>query len=304
MSTTHRHARLRQLSGDPTRTASLRDEFQQAVVSRFRTVRGQVREVAGYEEDVFGLRSDARLADGDEIKRFPTDSGKARAFEEWLREQLRENVLEPLGRQAIRDGEHWTAEFIRRAYAAGWTAARERLRQRGVSVDETENIFRLAVPRRQLRRLYIRTFENLQSITAEAAPTVREVLTQGLAEGVNPREMARRLTDELQSIQRTRAETLARTEVINSYSDATLDRYERAGIEGVTLSGEFATADDDRVCPICEALEGEVFGTDTLRDATFQFQPSESEPDHLAGEHPVKPPVHPRCRCSILPVIE
>jgi SPP1 gp7 family putative phage head morphogenesis protein len=130
------------------------------------------------------------------------------------------------------------------------------------------------------------------------------VLTTGLAEGINPKEMARRLTKELRTIQRTRAEVLARTEVINSYSEATLDRYERAGIEGATVSGEFATADDDRVCPICEAIEGAEFAADAMRDATFSFESSESEPDRLEGTYPVKPPVHPQCRCAILPVIE
>jgi len=34
--------------------------------------------------------------------------------------------------------------------------------------------------------------------------------------------MARRLTKEVRTIQRTQAEVLARTEVINSYSEATL----------------------------------------------------------------------------------
>jgi len=133
---------------------------------------------------------------------------------------------------------------------------------------------------------------------------VRDVLTQGLAEGVNPREMARTLTDEVRSMQRTRAEVLARTEIINSYATATLDRYERAGIDGATVSGEFATAEDARVCPICEAIAGSEFALDAMRSDTFEFQPSDSEPDYLAGEYPVRPPVHPVCRCAILPVIE
>jgi SPP1 gp7 family putative phage head morphogenesis protein len=115
--------------------------------------------------------------------------------------------------------------------------------------------------------------------------------------------MARRLTDEISTIQRTRAEVLARSEIINSFSEATLSRYEQAGIDGVTVSGEFATADDDRVCPICEALEGTEYGTEEMRTSTFDFTPSDSEPDHLSGTYPVKPPVHPVCRCAILPLV-
>jgi SPP1 gp7 family putative phage head morphogenesis protein len=306
MSTTHRHhhAGLRELSGDPTNTEGLRRRFLRAVRRRFRDLRGQVREAAGYEDDVFHLTQDSRLADADDVERFPTNEGKTRAFIAWLREKLRTEVLETLPRKAVEDGEHWTATFIRAAYVQGWEQARARLRTEGVAVEAAEDVLRLGVPKRQLRRLYARTYENLQSVTDETAPVVRDVLTQGLAEGVNPREMARRLTDEVRTMLRTRAEVLARTEIINSYATATLDRYERAGIDGATVSGEFATAEDARVCPICEAIAGSEFALDAMRSDTFEFQPSDSEPDHLGGEYPVRPPVHPQCRCAILPVIE
>jgi SPP1 gp7 family putative phage head morphogenesis protein len=300
---THDHAHLRELSGDPTNTEGLRRRFLRAMRRRFRALRGQVREAAGYDDDVFHLAQDARLADADDVERFPTNAGKTRAFIAWLREKLRTEVLEALPRRAVQNGEHWTATFIRAAYVAGWEQARARLRNEGVAVDEVENVLRLGVPQEQLRRLYTRTYENLASVTGEAAPVVRDVLTQGLAEGVNPREMARRLTKEVRTIQRTRAEVLARTEIINSYAEATLDRYDRAGIDGATVSGEFATADDARVCPICESIAGAEFALDAMRTETFAFEPSSSEPDHLAGEYPVRPPVHPQCRCAILPVI-
>jgi len=300
---THDHARLRELSGDPTNTEGLRRRFLRAMRRRFRALRGQVREAAGYDDDVFHLAQDSRLADADDVERFPTNAGKTRAFIAWLREKLRTNVLETLPRKAVQNGEHWSATFVRAAYIKGWEQARARLRNEGVAVDEVEDVLRLGVPQEQLRRLYTRTYENLASVTEEAAPVVRDVLTQGRAEGVNPREMARRLTDEVRTIQRTRAEVLARTEVINSYAEATLDRYDRAGIDGATVSGEFATADDARVCPICESIAGSEFALDAMRTETFAFEPSSSEPDHLAGEYPVRPPVHPQCRCAILPVI-
>jgi len=309
MSCTHDHhrphtARLRQLSGDPTNTEGIREQFLRAVRRRFRTLRGRIRTAAGYDEDRLNLRQDSRLADAEDIERFPTDAGKTRAFLNWLRERLTADVLEPVDRRQVRNGEHWSATYIRAAYSRGWENARARLRNAGVSVDEAEDVFRLGVPQRQLRRLYTRTYENLQSVTRDAAPAVRETLTQGLAEGINPKKMATRLTKEVRTIQRTQAEVLARTEVINSYSAATLDRYERAGVGDVTVSGEFATAEDSRVCPICEAIAGAEFAADAMRTETFTFEPSGDEPDHLGGEYPVKPPVHPRCRCSIYPVIE
>lgn len=298
------HALLRQLTVDPTHTQAIREQFLREARRRFRRVRGLVREAVGYQDDILHLAQDSRLADADDVERFPSGEGKTRAFTEWLREKLATGVLEVTDRRAVRNGEHWTATYIRAAYTRGWENTRERLQQAGVAVEEAEDVFNLGVPQRQLRELYTRTYEQLQSVTSDAVPQVRDVLTQGLAEGINPREMARRLTKEVQTIQRTQAEVLARTETINAYSEASLDRYDRAGQADVTLSGEFSTAGDDRVCPICEALEGQEFDTEAMRAEAFEYEPDADEPPSLGGTYPVKPPVHPQCRCAILPVIE
>lgn len=297
------HARLRELSTDPTNTTEIRRNFLQAVKRRFRELRGAVRTLAGYEEDRFHLTQDSRLADADDIERFPTDQGKIRAFRQWLREYLDDNVLEAVPRRQVRNGEHWSATYIRAAYRRGWQNARQRLQNAGLSTEEVDEIFNLGVPQRQLKRLYTRTYENLQSISEEAAPVVADVLVKGLAEGINPRDMADRLVDEIETIQKTRAEVLARTEVINSYTTSTLDRYERAGVDGVGVSGEFSTADDQRVCPICQSVEGTVYGIQEMREETFTYKTDDDEPDSLGGEYPVRPPLHSNCRCAVLPVI-
>lgn len=302
--THHHHAHLRQLSTDPTNTQTIRERFLKAVRQRFKALRGRIRQVVGYDEDRLRLKQDATLAEPDDIERFSTNEGKTRAFINWLREGLDDDVLEAVEREQVRDGDHWSSTYIRAAYRQGWENATQRLQNAGVSADAVDNVFNLGVPTRQLKRLYTRTYENLESVVEDAADDVRDVLTKGLAEGVNPREMARRLAKEIRTIQRSRAEVLARTEVINSYAEATLDRYDRAGVGGATVSGEFATADDSRVCPICESIEGAEYTTDAMRSETFVFEASESEPDHLEGEYPVKPPVHPQCRCAILPVVE
>jgi len=304
--TPHHHAGLRQLSTDPTNTEGIREQFLRAVRRRFRQLRGRIRTVAGYGEDRLNLKQDARLADAEDIERFPTDTGKTRAFIDWLRDRLESGVLEPVSRKQIRDGEHWTATYIRSAYARGWENATQRLQNEGVSVAESDReVFDLGVPAEQLRRLYARTFENLASVTEDAAPAVRETLTQGLAEGWNPRKMADFMSETIRTVQHTQAEVLARTEVINSYADATLDRFDRAGVDGATVSGEFRTAEDQDVCPICEALNGRVYTTDEMRTATFEFDADE-HPNTVpsdSGVYPVKPPTHPRCRCAVYPSI-
>jgi SPP1 gp7 family putative phage head morphogenesis protein len=307
-SPTRREARLQQLSGDPTNTVGIRQQFLREVRQLFETFRGRIRRLVGYEEDRFNLRQNGRLAEPEDIERFPTDEQKVRVFTEWLRDWLRQNVLQAIPRGGVINGEHWTAQYIRSSYRQGWEDTTERLEEAGVPVAVVEDIFAQGVPKQQLADLYTRTYDNLESVTTDAVPVVRKMLSAGLAEGVNPREMARRLTNEIETLQKTQAEVLARTEVINSYSTASLSRFDRAGQSEVKVSGEFATADDQRVCPICEALEGETYSTGAMREETFEFDAEESDhPDavpSLSGEYRVQPPVHPQCRCAILPVIQ
>lgn len=299
---TCQHAHLQTISGDPTNTQRIRERFVRAVRQRFRSLRGAIREVVGYDEDRLNLKQNARLVERGDIERFPTDSGKVRKFIEWLRERLQSGVLEAKPRREVQNGEHWSATYIRSSFVRGWENARARLRNAGASVETVEDIFNLGVPQRQLKKLYTRTYENLESVTEDTAPVVREVLTDGLAEGINPREMASRLNSEIESIQKKRAETLARSETINSYSEATVSRYERAGVDTVQ-HGEWKDSGDGRVCPICKKLDGREIPMSNIREATFTFEPDDDQPDSLAGEYRLMPPAHPNGRCALLPVI-
>jgi len=296
---------------------NLREDYLREMRRRFRRLRGDVRTWTGYEEDIFGLAEKADVAttkadlpDGaPEVFRFQTDSRKAAAFLDWFRQRLDEDVMEPMDSERVQQGEHWTAEHVRATVAQGWQQGRSRLRNRGVKVgslpgddgsDLIEALFDLPAPRRALQELYTRNYENLQSVGADTAEPVRETLLTGLDEGWNPRKMADELSSEVETIQRTRAEVLARTETMNAYSEATVERYRQAGVDTVR-HGEWSDAGDDRVCPICKQLDGREIPLDTIDGATFEFEPSEDEPDYLAGVYAVKPPAHPQGRCVLLP---
>lgn len=335
MSTAHCTARLADVPAD-----SIRKQFVAEVRQRFRPIRGRVRHFAGYETDGFGLRSSgqqARLADGDDIPdswpdaptgvyEFQTAGAKADAFVRWLEGALRDDVLEelPTGRirrvrdapdsalgRLLRNWNHWSATYLRGAYRQAWNAAGGRLRSEGVDVGPTDlpddaplvGAFDVGVSRDTLRRAYIRTYENLESIASDAAADrVRETITEGIAEGVNPRVMARRLTRDIRALQRTRAETLARTEVASVSADSTLDRFEAMGVDAVS-HGEWLAADDGRTCPLCNSLDGNEYTIDEMRTGSFTYNPSGGEPPSLAGEYALKPPTHPNCRCTVIPVV-
>jgi len=295
-----------EMSSDPTNTLPIRHDFLNGVRRRFRRVRGLLRRTVGYENDALHLKKGTSLAPNAEPRetfRVSTRQGLQQAFDDWFSQAVEDEILEPLPPSQIKDGQHWTSQYVRASYEKGWKNAEGRLMQEGVSIAAVEEVFDQPVAKSALRRIYTSTFSDMQEITEAAKIAVRQEVARGFAEGVNPREMARRVTKKTRDIQRTRAETLARTKTIDAYSEATLDRYEQAGVDTVS-HGEWATAGDSRVCPICMALEGRTFKIPEMRGGTFEFAAEdEGVDDSLAGSYQLKPPAHPNGRCTILPVV-
>lgn len=281
------------MSGDPTNTAQIRREFIKEIRRRFKTVRGNVRELVGYERDAFNLTQDATLVDASDVEQFASERTKIRKFTQWLREQFKQNILEPVPKRKVQNGEHWTATYIRAAANRGWSNGSGRLQSQGIpaAAKSVESVLNVPAARRQLQELYTRTFENLASITEESAPQVRDVLTEGLAAGKNPKDLAATLTKEVRGIQRIRAETLARSEIINSHTQQTLTRYEQAG-ETIVGHGEWATSGLKNVCPFCRRLNGESFTIEEMRGTLVEFR---------GQVYRLAPPSHPNGVCTVLP---
>lgn len=114
----------------------------------------------------------------------------------------------------------------------------------------------------------------LSSLGPQAAKAVTDALTTGLAMGSNPRVIARQMRDALGG-NLTRALTIARTETLRAYREASRGEY-LANSE--LLEGWVWMADlSNRTCAACIAQHGTLHPLDEIM-AT-----------------------HPRCRCSMAP---
>jgi SPP1 gp7 family putative phage head morphogenesis protein len=157
-----------------------------------------------------------------------------------------------------------------------------------------DNLLTRPIHRSTLQTLYTRTYENLESVRDDVAQGVREELVTGLLEGRNPRDIGRDMTDRVDSIGKHRATMIARTETMNAYSEGFLNRTDELADEGdfdVAVSHkEWLTARDDRVCPICNALDGTNFTTREMRNNAFEIGGTTFR---------LRPPAHPNCRCSM-----
>jgi len=284
---------LAKTNRDPTRTTVLRRRYAQKLRGRFAAINTEIRSSVR-DRDVFGLRDDRRtrrrrdtLADP-LPPQFPERRDRQiETFDAWLQRQMDNDVLGAIDLDRN--------QFVRVGYERGLTHADVEARKIGLDVPgrDVAAVINRPIHRDELQLIYTRDYSELEGITQAVSQQSNRMLADGLAAGEGPREIARRLTDRVDAIGKTRATTLARTSVIDTFNSASLARLDELDVEGVTVKAEWTTANDSRVCPICLELEGR----------TWTIEEARSETVDVAGHSdvPVKPPAHPNCRCAIIP---
>ena len=262
------------MSADPTRTSTLRAEYAQRLRGVLAAINAEIRR-ALVDRDEFALQA-ARDPDPLTLPPFTSDDAKIEEFQRWLRDQERRGVLEVIQRDEN--------TYVRSAYARGFKDANANLRAQGVDVPEADlqAAFNRPIHAEQLQTLFTRNFNEWEGVTEAMNQQVSRELTDGLAQGQNPRTIGRNIADRVEKVGKKRATDLARSEVVRSHANATLNRYEELGVKEVAGEAEFSSADDRRVCSICRSLDGNTYLIDDARGII---------------------PQHPRCRCTFVPVI-
>ena len=329
-SCTHNHGveskftinRMRQY--DPTGTTTLRDTFAREMRVRFERLRRLILQ-AVIVDDVFALGPPqstgitALQSPGRRAYEFQTTSQKIDSFINWLNQEINNEVFSRRDRALLpvptrnrlipSDPERWSDVYIDSAYQKGIRDARQNLINQGL-VQETQEIGRLRegaftesfntpIHIDRVRVLYTRTFETLKGVTADMSRDMSQILSQGLIEGRGPREVGRSLASMIDKKYKKgaldlvdskgrfipakrRAQMIARTEIIRAHHLGGIQELKQFGIEKVDIKAEWITAGDDRVCPDCLDLEA-------------------------GGPYPIKEvegllPLHPNCRCTVIPV--
>jgi SPP1 gp7 family putative phage head morphogenesis protein len=198
--------------------------------------------------------------------------------------------------------DHWTAPYILGVIRAAWDTAGGRLRVRGGRISDTEwpedagveGAFDIGVRPSLLRDLYLQCYRGLADIVDDAAADdVRATITEGVAAGLNPRDIARELTADIRKLQRTRAEAHVRTTTAHARTQSTLGRYEAAG-ESVVSHVEFSDSADTRVCAFCRRLDGIEMTIEEMQGTHVLFR---------GDVYRLSPPAHTNGRCLPLPAV-
>lgn len=290
-------------SDDPTNSAEKRQQFRGRFQSRWESVEERVRML---------IQGDRHYKPG-ASRRMDADSAQIADFREWLESTLDEVLIEPAPQRAIRRGRHWTAPFTKNLYVHGIRQADAALRRVGwdFTAPDPETAIHYEPHEDRLAQQFVETYQDV----VDAARAAERDATRAYRSAVNTTasvsETIGDVNDRLEKVGRNRTDLVAETKSIRTINEAVLTRYEQVGANEVGVEIEtipegedslshtcthatvealdehdndipqfFDTAGDDRVCPECSLLAGNVYTIKEIRDG--------SAPEI---------PRHPRCRC-------
>lgn len=209
-----------------------------------------------------------------------SDPEQVRAFQRWLRTQVSGKLT---------DEQLWDA-YAKAGFKKGQARAYDDVKAKmpkkesldfykGSKDQFLRTSFNSPVAKEKVKLLAGRAFDDMEGVTDTMSLRMSRMLTDGLVAGKNPRDIADDLVDEV-DIALPRAETIARTEIIRAHAEGQLQSMDDLGVEEVGVAVEWATAGDERVCELCDSLEGVVLKIDEARGML---------------------PRHANCRCAWLP---
>lgn len=141
----------------------------------------------------------------------------------------------------------------------------------------------------------------IREINKHTREELRKTIEEGLKEEESISQLKARVRKTFAEFSATRAENIARTEVIRASNFATEEAYIQSG---VVAEKEWLTSRDARVCPYCDSMDGRRLGLGKeffKKGDKLEIEGSTLDFDLLDID---TPPLHPQCRCTLIPVIE
>lgn len=128
--------------------------------------------------------------------------------------------------------------------------------------------------------------ETITGMNKATVEDIRDLVADAFEQQYDVDELSSKIADLIGD--EARAEVIARTETMRASNEGQQEAWDQATESGL-LTGdekqEWIVTPDDRLCPICEPMDGVQVGLDELFDV---------DGDQVDG-----PPAHPNCRCTI-----
>lgn len=223
---------------------------------------------------------------------FVKDEEKISFFMAWLKDMEEKEILEVILQPGIAGARKnpWTNLYVQSAYQSGLKKAWAEARKAGADIPAftatkqgLSAVMNAPIHAEKLALAYTRVFSDLEGITEVMDRQIARILTRGISEGRSPYDIARGLANRVDKIGISRAQLLARTEVVNIHNESKLNSFAAIGeaIDQDVLVKWF-TARDERVRSTHAARHNVIY--------------TEEQARAMIGE--------PNCRCTLLPVVD
>lgn len=260
------------------RIRSLQEEMRREVRRRVDRLIALIRESIA-ENNALNLRlnADPRRDFGDD------NATRHETYSEWVTQAIRDAILAEMSRQAIQEGRHYTATWIRTAYRRGIKFAQDQLEsanatQGAVGGVGTSGALMDVNHSDNLQMRYGRSYAELEGIAdgmgQSSSRTVANILD--VSARVDPEDAADDLVEPIESAYQQRLRPFVRYETMEAFTAAMFTEYEKAGVEDIVGYARYATAGDSHVCPQCAPFHGQKMPISRARELL---------------------PQHPGCRC-------
>jgi HK97 family phage portal protein len=156
----------------------------------------------------------------------------------------------------------------------------------------TENVVRY------LKEEGVKFIPEVNLVTRNA---LKETLAEGLKKGEGVASLKNRVMDVYKDANNKRAMVISRTEISRATNFATVEAYKQSGI---VTAKEWYTALDERVCPWCGDMHGKVVKVDDNYFNKGDVMEVDGQKLNLDYDAVGYPPLHPSCRCTLIPIIK
>lgn len=166
----------------------------------------------------------------------------------------------------------------------------------GVDTDFSDNL--------TIVQNYLDEFKDktLGSVNRTTRDQIIDQLQQGLAAGEGSDDLTKRVKSVYNSARQSRAAIIARTETIRASNFATEQIYIRSK---VVVAKKWLTALDERTCEWCAPMDGRIIPLgQNFFNLGGSFTGNEGGVINFDFLEVKNPPLHPNCRCTLIPVTE
>ena len=151
----------------------------------------------------------------------------------------------------------------------------------------------------EVRRALEKRKGKIATLVSNSERKIRKLIEQGINEGMGAAKIADLIKDNFNTL--ADAERVARSETIWAHNEGIEQAWKQSGVVAYKV---WDSSGDDRSCPFCRSMHGKKVSLDSdfiQKGDTLTVKDTDIELDY---ENIAHPPLHPNCRCAIVPVIK